>query len=247
MAHKATTWAYELDIDNANSKKFVLVALADMADESFSCYPGQDRLAQMTGTSTRTVRRAVAELEALGLISRLERRRADGYRTSDRYILNVGASPANLSPDNMSAENDSHRPNLSTSPAKSVDLTGQPVRYIEEEPPVELPGEPPTGADAPWNAQRLVAEWIDHCPRRPPGRVVGQVAKELGIMLDEGIPYNTVRQGLALWHSKALHPSTLASVVMEVMNPRLRVNRAQQRQADNLAVVAQLGQLELGS
>jgi hypothetical protein len=66
-------------------------------------------------------------------------------------------------------------------------------------------------------ASTLIAEWIDHCSGgRPPSRVVGQVAREVGKMLDEGIPLADVRAGLAAWHAKGLHPSTLASVVHEV-------------------------------
>ena len=55
MAYKATHWAWELDL--RMPEKFVLVALADMADEAFSCFPGQKRLARMTGASVRTVGR----------------------------------------------------------------------------------------------------------------------------------------------------------------------------------------------
>jgi hypothetical protein len=64
----------------------------------------------------------------------------------------------------------------------------------------------------------LIAEWIDHCPggRRPPQRVVGHVAREIKAMLQEGIPYAEVRAGLQVWQAKALHPSTLPSVVHEV-------------------------------
>jgi hypothetical protein len=59
----------------------------------------------------------------------------------------------------------------------------------------------------------LIAEWIDHCGARPPSRVVGQIAKEVGQMLGDGIPYDLVRRGLASWQGKGLHPSTLASEV----------------------------------
>lgn len=88
-------------------------------------------------------------------------------------------------------------------------------------------------------AQTLIAEWIDHCDGgRPPGRVVGQVAKELGQMLDEGIPYADVRRGLAAWHGRGLHPSTLASVVHETRNPP-RQNAARMSPGDRaLALVA---------
>jgi hypothetical protein len=67
-------------------------------------------------------------------------------------------------------------------------------------------------------AQTLVAEWIDHCPERPPGRVIGQVSKELKGLLDEGIDPERVRRALAEWNRKGLHPSTLPSVVHEIGN-----------------------------
>ncbi len=80
-------WAWEADLPMA--QKFVLVALADMADEKETCYPGQERLAKMTGTSVSTVRRAVKTLEESGAISRQARGIAGGGRTSDRYFLNT--------------------------------------------------------------------------------------------------------------------------------------------------------------
>lgn len=73
-----------------------------------------------------------------------------------------------------------------------------------------------SAAAAPDSASQLVAEWIDHCTGgRPPDRVVGHVAREVGAMLAEGIPVTDVRNGLAAWHAKGLNPSTLASVVHE--------------------------------
>jgi hypothetical protein len=67
-------------------------------------------------------------------------------------------------------------------------------------------------------AQTLVGEWIDHCSERPPGRVIGQVSKELKALLDEGIDPERVRRALAEWNRKGLHPSTLPSVVHEIGN-----------------------------
>lgn len=151
MAYRATAWAYDLQLSNV-SQKFLLVALADMADEEFSCYPGQEKLAAMTATSVSTVRRAVQALEQLGLIRREERRIAGGYKTSDRYYLNVGAQPVTGqsdrqdSPVNVTAENDSHRSMKQFSPVNDDILTGQPDRYIEVEHPVEPSGESSGGA-----------------------------------------------------------------------------------------------------
>ncbi|MCY7288874.1 MAG: hypothetical protein LH624_11650 [Cryobacterium sp.] len=71
--------------------------------------------------------------------------------------------------------------------------------------------------DAP-TAQTIVGEWIEHCSERPPGRVVGQIAKELKTLLDEGIDPDRIRNALGEWNRKGLHPSTLPSVVHEIAN-----------------------------
>ena len=76
-------------------------------------------------------------------------------------------------------------------------------------------------------AQSLVGEWIDHCDAKPPKQVIGQVAKHLKAMLNEGIEPERIRAALAEWNRKGLHPSTLPSVVHEVAN-----RRAPQRRND---------------
>lgn len=91
MSYKALGWAWEMRGLNS-SEKFVLVALADLADEQNSCFPGQEYLAGMIGASVSTVRRSLKSLEKAGLIERSERRRSSGYRTSDRYYLRVTES-----------------------------------------------------------------------------------------------------------------------------------------------------------
>lgn len=67
-------------------------------------------------------------------------------------------------------------------------------------------------------AQTLVAEWIDHCATRPPKRVIQHTSSEIKILLEEGIPYPSVRAGLAAWAQKGAHPSALASFVNQVSN-----------------------------
>ena len=87
MSYKATNWAYDLAL--SGSAKGVLVALADMADEENMCFPSQKRLATMTGRSQKTVERALAHLESAGVIDRVHRYGTNGWRTSDRYQLNL--------------------------------------------------------------------------------------------------------------------------------------------------------------
>ena len=102
---------------------------------------------------------------------------------------------------------------------------------------------PPAGATG---AQTLIGEWVSHCEERPPGRVIGQVSKEIKTMLDEGIDYERVRAGLAEWNRKGLHPSTLASVVHEIANKKAtsKPSTTDQRVRDGLALAQRLAQDE---
>jgi hypothetical protein len=109
MSHLATAWAYRQKI-KVSGRKFVLVALADFADEQWSCFPGQERLAAMTGQDVRSVRRHMIELEKDGLISRESRFLANGQRTSDRYRLQGGVADVEFAPpDTLTAGQDDHR------------------------------------------------------------------------------------------------------------------------------------------
>jgi len=127
VSYKATNWAYELPL--SGSAKGVLVALADMADEENSCYPGQKKLGDMTGRAQRTVQRALDHLEALGLLTRVHRYGANGWRTSDRYVLNLDVVTLDLGDTVTSGQDDyrSMRPVVNLS-SLSVNLT-EPKRH----------------------------------------------------------------------------------------------------------------------
>lgn len=72
-----------------------------------------------------------------------------------------------------------------------------------------------SGGDA---AQALVGEWLDRCAKRPPARVIGHISGQVKALLGEGVDPDDIRRGLAAWTAKGLHPSTLPSVINEVMN-----------------------------
>lgn len=141
MSHAATAWAYAAPIRNAG-RKFVLVALADFADEAWTCYPGQERIAAMTGQDVRSVRRHIEALEDDGFIERTTRHLANGRRTSDRYRLTgqpasetVSDTPVLVHPDNLTGGQSDHR-SITTAPP--VNLSGDPL--VE---PSALPPNPP--------------------------------------------------------------------------------------------------------
>ena len=141
MSYKATNWAYDLPL--RGSAKAVLVALADFADEEHSCYPGQERLASMTGLSRRTVTRAVGRLEGLGLLSREHRVDSRGYRKTDRYVLNVGAEmPVDNSQslsDNLAHGGESLSDNLSNPYVTICPSLSDTVSHSYKEEPSEEP------------------------------------------------------------------------------------------------------------
>lgn len=81
-------WAYEQDVPL--NEKFLLVTLADFADEKHSCYPGQEMLAKRISASVSTVRRLLKSLAEKQLIE-IETRYPDGAagRKTNRYRLAV--------------------------------------------------------------------------------------------------------------------------------------------------------------
>ncbi|WP_328425949.1 hypothetical protein [Streptomyces sp. NBC_00443] len=86
-----------------------------------------------------------------------------------------------------------------------------------------LEGEPVDEAEAveppAVTAQTIVGEWLERCTVRPPSAVIGQMAKQIRVLLDEDhIHPDHIRRGIAHWMRKGLHPATLPSVVNEVMN-----------------------------
>ncbi|MFV2094844.1 hypothetical protein ACFHW1_05045 [Micromonospora sp. LOL_014] len=133
--------------------------------------------------------------------------------------------------------------------------------YVEPQPPTRNPhsatsalaplaAAPPLAlVPPPVTTQTLVAEWLDHCRKRPPENVIGHVSRLVKTMLGEGIDPADVRRGFAEWARKGLHPSTLPSVVNEVMNagiagaPR-KPSTTDQRVADGLALAAKYDAME---
>lgn len=75
------------------SEKLLLLALANYADENMRCFPSQGRLAEDACLTPRTIRSTLLALEQRGIISREQRKRADGSRTSDIITLHLYGEP----------------------------------------------------------------------------------------------------------------------------------------------------------
>lgn len=156
------------------------------------------------------------ELEAAGLIEQV----VDGAYVMHDYLEHQRSA------DEVAAMREQRREagraggkarakNQAKSKRAASDLLSESLSKTQASTETETETESTSGGDGEPSAQPLIAEWLDRCSSRPPGRVIGQVAKELRVMLDEGIPTADVRSGLAAWHHKGLHPATLPSVVHE--------------------------------
>lgn len=102
MSITARDWALAQSL--APGPKFVLVVLADAADDQGVCWPRISTIAGKVGVSTRTVQRAIQYLVQRKLLTVEPRLRPDGSSSSNRYRLKleegVKLSPP---PDKMSS------------------------------------------------------------------------------------------------------------------------------------------------
>lgn len=115
---------------------------------------------------------------------------------------------------------DPTRPDLYTEAKASGDYVAEPEPEIIQE-----------------NAGSIIAQWIESQAQRPPGRVIGQLSKEIKTLLDEGHAYEEVLAATQAWSRKSLHPSTLASVLHETRNPRTMTAGAEQRMQVGMSLI----------
>jgi hypothetical protein len=88
MSIHAMSWAWTQN-PGSSGAKLVLLALADTANDDGTCWPGQKRIAEKVCLSERAVRDSIAKLVEIGLLRVEERRRADGTKTSNLYVLAI--------------------------------------------------------------------------------------------------------------------------------------------------------------
>lgn len=178
MSNKAVSWAFDVT-GLTSTQKFLLVALADYADEADSCYPGQAKLADRVGATRETVSRNLAKLEELGFIRRERRYREGGFRSSDRFVLTVGL----MTPDGAQTLCDE-----SSRDEKSCDSDALPYVTQNEflcdanrgaiEPSGEPPVEPPVKVDLDDLFDDAYYEWPKKEKRKPASEKFKRLARE---------------------------------------------------------------------
>ena len=114
--------------------KFVLMALADYANDLQVAWPSQATLAEWTCLTARTIRTALGELESEGYIRSTQRTRPNGSYTSKEYTLTfVFHPPRKILPPRAEILS-SPEPSLEPPEEVQEHTSAEPTLFIEEEP-----------------------------------------------------------------------------------------------------------------
>ena len=150
MSWEATSWARKCGASGqlTPGEVLLLILLADHADEDWSCYPSQERLAVDSNQGERTVRRQIGRLRELGLIATETRYGESRGRLGMRYYLlreglealpkreaenRENPRPANLAGKGFTGhQRSNYRPNRASAPYKDR------ARMNPQESPVHL-------------------------------------------------------------------------------------------------------------
>lgn len=73
--------------DLSHRAKTVYIYLRDRSNQEGTCWPGIKTVARELNLSTRTVQRALRDLEQVGLVTTQERFRENGSHTSNLYSI----------------------------------------------------------------------------------------------------------------------------------------------------------------
>jgi hypothetical protein len=84
--------------------KHALIGVANYADDEGYCFPKISTVAADVGCTRFTIKRAFKEAVQNGLLSRSERKRPDGSRTTDGYQINLDALRAVARPDEKAGD-----------------------------------------------------------------------------------------------------------------------------------------------
>ena len=89
MAHELQNLVWLVQTER-RSEKIVLLALCDRANKKNNmCWPSHKDISKRTGFSNKTVRRAIKTLCEIGIISYVQRHKADGGLTSNLYTIHA--------------------------------------------------------------------------------------------------------------------------------------------------------------
>lgn len=216
MSNAAITWAKKQKTGHS-TRKAVLVAIADYADEMGRCWPSQKRIAEDTEFGERTVRRALSELEEMGFIKRDNRHSPDKMTyMSDIIILgpDIGRDEASQRPAATSQRplTTGQRPSVQEPAANGAGASGHsrqdPAANLAAKPLIE-PSQEPSGETPKRNAREELKHAVDNMFSQfwllYPNKIgiADARAKFTAAILSEKVNFEALMAGLKAYVNKA--------------------------------------------
>lgn len=192
-------------------RRLVLLALAEFAhDDGTKAFPALATIAARARLSESQTRSCLRELEEAGSIEHT------GDTSKGVRIYSVLMTPSEGGPESGGGRNTAvGGPDLGPDPGKD------PVK------------ESPTD-----DAQSIVAHFVDAQRAigvEPPKRLVGHLAREVGVLLGEGQPGDVVRRAVGLLVDRRMNPAALPSLIPEASaGPARRQRIGEERPGSNL-------------
>lgn len=218
------------------SRLLLHLAMADHANDEGWFYAGQNSLARKARCSVEYVRQSVLKMVDDGLLI-IERKGSSKGRATEYRLLPV-PQQQNPTPEHPNTVGDQlavvEPPNSDPQLPNSDGQLPNSARGQSSYTTISTTQDLVPAADAA-NAGQIVTAWIDGLRTRPPERVIGQTAREVRMLLDQGFPPKVVLEACRSVSAKGLHPSTIASEVNMLVNPPTRNTKgpatAEQRMA----------------
>lgn len=186
-------WAWEQRLEP--STKLVLLALADIADDSGHCWPSVSMLSKKVHASERNVRRILHKLRSASdgqrpLVCVDERRRSNGSQRSNVYMLQMQTDKLSVCEKRGRGDDTHDRVGLTElcqGEGDTGDTPGADTAMSPLEPPVEPPPEPKRRTtkrppvDKPLSAdvQRQLARELSTLDGEAQGQLFSQLASGL--------------------------------------------------------------------
>lgn len=231
-----------LDV-GVSARAVVLYArLARFADSDGRAVPGRQLLAELLDCSRDSVDRAIAELVDVGAIEKRARRDDAGDPTSNEYLIRrsipEGVAARLRPPSRTPAATGSRtgaaltRATLNESSDANASAHGGDLIRLPggTDPDAELSSEVTEDG-----AQALVGGYVDALKAigaPAPKRLVGQVARQVGELVKEGLTSDVIRKALELLVERRLNPASLPSLVPEAAAGPRRPPRVPRAAAD---------------
>jgi hypothetical protein len=189
--------------------------MADHANDEGWFYAGQNSLARKARCSVEYVRQTVMQMVDDGTLIIEKKGSGKGKATEYRLLPFTPNSVGENNPPKSVGEPPNSDPQL---PNFDSQLPNSTPNQPSLQPSNTTKTLVPATVVAP-NAGTIITAWIEGLRVRPPDRVVGQTAREVRLLLDQGYDPALVLEALRSISGKGLHPSTLASELNTILNP----------------------------